>query len=536
MMFEHGKVSTLQELGEAFLTFAQLSDSNTQAWELVDNRLHTLFGATLKVPIKKYEKEGKTPYFYISLQHVTVTNSTYSSWFDGYYDKLFDISDRFVNEFSVDSDGKLHLYPLSEYFNRKYRSPDNHYYLIGKYGINLFKNTGEFMAVGCHTLFDADLFMCEQGGITCQDKVDRQINDINLLKFRTIGSSCNDTFEGGLIDPPVYPGTGCPWFTLSNDNYTTFNISSNGIEYWFNKTDYAATITFRVHNFGIEYDCFQSMSFGMLDVVDDEAQLFPLFVAGGNEALSQDIYVYTPIKAKCPTYTSGNVYDLNIQNIALSNSNLLHPTKFNGANMSNFRIFSYEGKWRDIYAHSQNEIIKPYYKCCCDCQCAIDNWGTVLSDVNDEMGNSYNSATPFYNNVRYKIDTYTVNYPTEHQPSHNALTQYYHSSPLQKVIVNLHPPFPYLEQGVLGVVPNVYSSWHRTLPAGVVTLSGQRYLSVPNGWEERLWNYPYYLGVYNDPQYWQNEQIRKKQDDLHRTLLQQKMVDRLIIPIGDDYE
>lgn len=534
MMFEHGKVSTLQELGEAFLTFAQLSDENTQAWELVDNRLHTLFGATLRVPIKKYEKEGKTPYFYISFQHVTVNSSTYSDMFNARTFNNLVIDDIYTNEYSVLSDGNIPNYLFTGRTNRRYRSPANHYSLTGKYGINLFKNTGEFMAVGCHTLFDEGLIMAEQGGITCQREYEKQINDINLLKFRSIGSSCYDTFEGELIQPPAYPGTGCPWFTLSSDNYTTFNINNNGIEYWFNKTDYAATITFRVHNFGIEYDCFQSMSFGMLDVVDDEAQLFPLFVAGGTEALSQDVYVYTPVNGTCPTYTSGNVYDLNIQNIALSNSNLLHPTKFNGANMSNFRIFSYEGIWKDIYAHSQNEIVRPYYECNCGGGCNPTNWGNVLGNVNDEMGNSYHSATPFYNNVRYKIDTYTVNYPSENQPSYQQLTQYHHSSPLQKVIVSLNPSLQYITSGVLGVVPNVYSSWHRTLPAGVVTLSGQRYLSVPNGWEERLWNYPYYLGVYNDPQYWQNEQIRKKQDDLHRTLLQQKMVDRLIIPIGDD--
>lgn len=530
MMFEHGKVSTLQELGEAFLTFAQLSDENTQAWELVDNRLHTLFGATLRVPIKKYEKEGKTPYFYISFQHVTVNSSTYSDMFNARTFNNLVIDDIYTNEYSVSSDGNISNYLFTGRVNRRYRSPSNHYSLTGKYGINLFKNTGEFMAVGCHTLFDEGLFMSEQGGITCQDKTDKQINDINLLKFRSIGSSCSSSFEGELISPPVYPGTGCPWFTLSSDNYTTFNINNNGIEYWFNKTDYAATITFRVHNFGIEYDCFQSMSFGMLDVVDDEAQLFPLFVAGGTEALSQDIYVYTPVKAQCPTYTSGNVYDLNIQNIALSNSNLLHPTKFNGANMSNFRVFSYEGIWKDIYAHTQNEKITPYYVC----SGCIPYWANTLDTVNDEVGNSYHSATPFYNNVRYKIDTYTVNYPSENQPSYQQLTQYHHSSPLQKVVVSLNPSLPYITSGVLGVVPNVYSSWHRTLPAGVVTLSGQRYLSVPNGWEERLWNYPYYVGNLQNVEYWENERIRKFQDDLHRTLLQKKMVDRLIIPIGDD--
>lgn len=531
MMFQHGKVSTLQEMGEEFLAFAQLSNEDTQAWELVDNRLHSLFGATLRVPIKKYEKEGNTPYFYISLEHVTVTNSTYSSMMSASTINPYVINNVFTDEYSLTGSANyIEDYPFSGKLNRRTYSPDVCYSLVGKYDMNLFKNTGEFMAIGCHTLFDEDLFMCEQGGITCQKENELQVNDLNLLKFRSIGNTCDDSFEGSLIPPVVFPGTGCPWFTLSNDNYSTFHIPTNGIEYWFNKTDYSATISFKVHNFGIEYDCYQSMSFGMLDVVDDEAHLFPLFVAGGTEALSQDVYVYVPVRGTCPVYTSGNVYDLNIQNIALSNSNLLHPTKFNGANMSNFRIMSYEGVWKDIYAHSQNEKIIPYFVC----GGCTPYWANVLDTVNDEMGNNYHSATPFYNNVRYKIDTYTVNYPSRNQPSTQQLTQYEHSSPLQKVVVSLDPDLQYNTSGVMGIVPNVYNTWYRTLPAGVVTLGGHKYLSIPNGWEERLWNYPYYVGVLNETQYWENERIRKFQDDLHRTLMQKKMVDRLIIPIGDD--
>ena len=56
MMYETGNVTSLKDLAEAFLTFAQKSNTTTQAWELVDNRLDSFYGATLKIP--KGDDEG----------------------------------------------------------------------------------------------------------------------------------------------------------------------------------------------------------------------------------------------------------------------------------------------------------------------------------------------------------------------------------------------------------------------------------------------------------------------------------------------
>ena len=80
MLVERGTALTLEELGEKFLTFAQKSNDNTQAWELVDNRLDSFFGATLKVKIPNMTVNNKDPYFYVSFQHTTVTPTTYSEW------------------------------------------------------------------------------------------------------------------------------------------------------------------------------------------------------------------------------------------------------------------------------------------------------------------------------------------------------------------------------------------------------------------------------------------------------------------------
>ena len=81
MMFQSGKAYSLLDLGQKFLAFAQLSNANTQAWELVDDRLSTFYGATFKIPMKNWKDENDNmPYFYISLQHTNVTTNTYSTY------------------------------------------------------------------------------------------------------------------------------------------------------------------------------------------------------------------------------------------------------------------------------------------------------------------------------------------------------------------------------------------------------------------------------------------------------------------------
>ena len=55
MMYSTGIVYSLKEVGEKFIDFAQQSNSNTQAWELLDDRLSSFYGATLKIPMKDWE-------------------------------------------------------------------------------------------------------------------------------------------------------------------------------------------------------------------------------------------------------------------------------------------------------------------------------------------------------------------------------------------------------------------------------------------------------------------------------------------------
>ena len=53
MMVSRGNAKSLGDVVIKFLDFAQESSYNTQAWELVDDRLDSFYGATLRVPVKK---------------------------------------------------------------------------------------------------------------------------------------------------------------------------------------------------------------------------------------------------------------------------------------------------------------------------------------------------------------------------------------------------------------------------------------------------------------------------------------------------
>lgn len=65
MMYEKGVAYSLKEVGEEFIAFAQRSNSNTQAWELVDDRLSSFYGATLRVPMNKYSVTTEDYVYYI---------------------------------------------------------------------------------------------------------------------------------------------------------------------------------------------------------------------------------------------------------------------------------------------------------------------------------------------------------------------------------------------------------------------------------------------------------------------------------------
>ena len=51
MMYTQGSASSLKEVGERFLSFVQESNETTEAWEVIDDRLDSFYGATIKFKV-----------------------------------------------------------------------------------------------------------------------------------------------------------------------------------------------------------------------------------------------------------------------------------------------------------------------------------------------------------------------------------------------------------------------------------------------------------------------------------------------------
>ena len=320
MIAESGKVYSLEQLGNAFLTFVKKSNVSTPPWEVLTTTLSTFYGATIRVPITKHKVNDKVPYFYITLQHTRVTPTTYSEFLNQPYHYN---SEMYVRNY-INSAG-----PMG--------------------GTNPFKNNGALLAVGLHTDFDDELWMCEQSHVTCDEETRTQINHSNLVNNLVLHSGTNYYSTNSYVN---FPGTGCPWFTISEKNISDYSVDTHGIEYWFTKDEYSATITIRIGGLGDKIPRWQSMSFGLLECVNDESFMFPLYVAGGSQGISQELFV-TGLTSYYPSPYAGNMYDLSMDNISLSNSYLLAPTKFNNSEISNFRVLTPEGIWRNVFAYKQ---------------------------------------------------------------------------------------------------------------------------------------------------------------------------------------
>lgn len=515
MQVEHGTASSLQNLARRFFRFAQDSNDTTQAWHLVDDRLDTFYGATLEVPLK----DKNVPYFYISFQHTNVGNHTYNDWLTKDVDFDFYIP---YDLHAKNSEGHIHHNYQGETFNankieilswnrvRKI-SFDSHYG-DSEDIINPFCDTGEFLAVGLHTLFDENLWMCEQPQITCEREAREQKNRQNLAPARRYWYSYGRGEED--VDIPSFPSVGCPWFTLSDKNKVEFDCKH--MEYWFTKTDYSATITYRVVRPKDWQTAYQSMSFGKLECVDDASYKFPLFVAGGTGALKQDVYVFGRSTGGPPTHTEGNVYTLDIKNIALSNGNLLNPCKFNKSEVSNFRILSPEGIWRDIFSWEQNATIVHYFSCG-----AIYKWGYPLDEPFRLGSNStYHSAFPILTDYQYTTDS--------HRAKEKLFDPYHISTPFTRVITYLNDKRDNQENGIYGFLPSNYMSWSKSLPSGEVTIGGKKYLSIPNGWDERLQKYPHHTGeVVNEE--WDNDTVMRRMEQP----MSNKFTVKMLIPLEE---
>lgn len=447
-MVEHGTASSLADVGQKFLIFVQKSDSNTQAWELVDNRLTSFFGATLKIKMLDRTIGEDSPYFYISLQHCNIDKNSYHNFVYNYKEENY----------------QCELYQGSRAYT----------YMPGKYGAeNLFKNTGEFIAIGAHTQFDKNLWMCEQGQVTCYYESEVQITTQGL-------SNIYYTYRGvpGSVQAIAYPGTGCPWLTLSDDNKERYNK----LEYWFVKHDMDATITIKVSNNGINADVWQSISFGSMQGIDPKSYTYPLFVAGGSSALFPDNFTYYHIT---PHLAAGNYYDLDIDNVGMCNSTLLYPTCFNGSDVSNFRVLCPDGIWRNIYGFIQNCKIYPQHLCGGG---YVSQWYYAMEKPSSLS--TGHTTTFCLGNKFNMVDTHYIHSQDEKRvstPVHNIGVVLNHNTEDTQSTV--------LGNGVIGILPKLFWTWSRNMPSGEIEINDKKYLCVPNGWDNRLWFYQYAIGV-----------------------------------------
>lgn len=456
--------------------------------------------------------------YYVSIQHQHITPNSYLHFYSDCYDNMSE-------EFN-----KI------EAFTRTVQ---------GKNGKEAFKNYGEMVAICLHTSFDFRLWMPDQGGVTMKRETDKQINDINLLPFWE--------FYGGAptkrLDIPVYPGTGCPWLTISNRDKNRYGISSlNPIRYYFTKTNYNATITIRISDaHGVLPEAMQSISFGIAK--NTYKQINPLYVAGGTEALSPEVWIYYPPSS----HVNGLRYDLSMKNPALANGDLLHPTKFGKANMSNFRIMTPDGYWKDIYTIFQDYREYKYYHPCID----IKQWGVPITEPYKLQG--YHTGAELIWS-RDMLDTLTIYRNSEIY--NKAYDLFKSKSPAYPIMVVLgaDPVDVGNENGeehtTLSILPDLYRYESRTMPVGLNRMNGRIYLVVPNGWEDRLWFYKWYVGRHywegtceRVDDYWrthgwdvtpkgleQNEYVRDEFHKLHMLENEYTIHDRLLIDFGKWYD
>ena len=111
------------------------------------------------------------------------------------------------------------------------------------------------------------------------------------------------------------------------------------------------------------------------------------------------------------------------------------------------------------------------------------------------------------------------------------VNEYELSDYTQRIRVNLNPNMPHNEYSSTGTIPHCFVAWDDECPVGEVEIGGKKYLSIPCGWEGRLYNYgPEHIGVVNDV--WNTESV--VDDWERRTTFRKDNVirDKLLVELG----
>ena len=436
MMYTKGNKESLLDIGNEFISFLQLSDTNTPSYILLDNRINSFYGATFKIDIDTTDK------YYMSMEYqkIDVTNS-YQNFIDNY--------DGYCSEY-VD-------------YSKSYDSEQ-----MSKYGIkNIFTDNGEFIAFGLHTLYDRGLWICEQGGISCEEETYKQINNANLLPISLRYHIPTGTYMSNQTIPYItYPGIGLPLLSISDNNKDMYDVTVNGINYYFTKDKYSATITIMIENGGANPPLWQSICFGMLGCSDNYKYSIPLYIGGGTQGLKQDYHYckagYSSgghfIDASKTFY--GNSITLDMYNPCMSNSNILNISKFNKSNMSNLRVMLPSGKWGNVYSYIQNQKNDSNYL---DYPSRYNDCSYVINNSNSN-GNNMDMYS-ITNNNEFGYENNNIEFP---------------ALPIS-IFINSDD-----EHGFIGDITNIYGISSKSVLGGEVTLNNKKYLCVPCGWDFRL--------------------------------------------------
>lgn len=469
--------------------------------------------------------------FYISLMCRSVQGGLDASTYEYYYgtqSKPYNFQGLLSKD---ETDIILSENPYIEGHHQSKYATDQHW--------NFFKNTGQYVAFCVHTDFSEYLWMGQQGQSNCYDEFVQTrtrgstINPANLIPERLYRTG-SVTSETGPCSPPIFSGTGCPWITISKDNREKYQNKLGmqcPIEVWISRDDFSASITVRLHTENDEPDLYQSIELGKMTSIETENYIYPLYCGGGSIGLSADIYVYVPITGGPKTHIEGNVYDLDMNNISLSNSNILHPTKFYNSTFSNFKVLTPEGIWRSIFYHEQTASVVPYPSLGPPPDYAIH-----LNTPTHSLGNNKDGAYPYLDNnlysagsqhiIKYNNFKRNIHYCSESCDS----SKYIFSSRLDAIRVMIKNSVGNGQYFSYGSIPHCWMSWDKEIPSGEFVYNNKRYLSIPCGWDGRLWDYGWHLDIYNDT--WETFEVIDHFEDKYYKQ-NARIEDKLIIELGD---
>jgi hypothetical protein len=391
---------------------------------------------------------------------------------------------------------------------------------------NLFKNSGEFITVSVSLGFSENLFSCEYFGATGYDEWVTANDGVkqfcNLLKIRQWCPPGGHEVQ--IIPPPVFHGTGCPWFVISEENkeqYKSRNDVKCPIEFIIRRDNTSASIVMHLDKTDTgEKEIFSAISFGRFEQSHRETNTrYSLYVAGGATGLANDIYVYQ--SAGGITYTDGNVYDLNVQNIAMSNSDIVNPTQFYNARWSNFKVLCEDSKWRSIYTLSQGAETVGYP----ECRAPSPTYATRLTEPSNFTPDFMITKNPMSQKKRFFINT---------KKKYNTIKKETREYNIQMDDISIVANGVDKTNYFLGSVPNVYIHYDYLMPLGLIELNDGMYLNLPCVWDERLYHYKVHLEVVNEE--WKpldtvEEYEKKKMDEKRNKILYRTLIRLGEIPV-----